>query len=252
MPKKYHTNKAGGLAPLLQKRLSSIIMICAGMTGDFCTWRVYYRNSHLEQFMNYQAKLKVPFGVLGIRCSDDALTVIDFLPATAKPQRAANKLAETVCEQLLRYLKNPDVQFYVPLELNGTTHQKKVWQAMLDIPRGQTRSYGELAAELKSCAQAVGQACGANPIPVIVPCHRVVGKAGLGGFAHHTCGAHLDIKRWLLAHEGATKPESVIDRATSHSTKPASGQVAGYPAKAGIQSNKSAGFRVKPGMTKPK
>ena len=152
--------------------------------------------------MDYQAKLSVPFGVLGIRCTGNALVGIDFLPTSERPQHATSALAETVCEQLLRYLKNPDAQFSVPLELNGTPHQRKVWQAMLDIPRGQTRSYGELAVELKSCAQAVGQACGANPIPIIIPCHRVVGKAGLGGFAHHRSGAHLDIKRWLLAHEG--------------------------------------------------
>ncbi len=154
--------------------------------------------------MNYQAKLKVPFGVLGIRCTKDALTGIDFLYADEEPQHATSAFAQTVCEQLLRYLENPDAQFSVPLELHGTPHQKKVWQAMLAIPRGQTRSYGEIAAELKSCAQAVGQACGANPIPVIVPCHRVVGKAGLGGFARHTSGTHLDTKRWLLAHEATT------------------------------------------------
>ena len=153
--------------------------------------------------MDYQAKLKMPFGVLGIRCTGNVLTGINFLPTGEKPQRATSALAQTVCEQLLRYLENPDAQFSVPLELNGTPHQKKVWQAMLAIPRGQTRSYGEIAAELKSCAQAVGQACGANPIPVIVPCHRVVGKGGLGGFARHTSGAHLDIKHWLLAHEHA-------------------------------------------------
>jgi len=157
-----------------------------------------------ELFMAYQAKLPVPFGVLGIRCTGEALTGIDFLPVSEKPQCATSAFAETVCEQLLRYLENPDAQFSVPLELNGTAHQKKVWQAMLAIPRGQTRSYGEIAAELKSCAQAVGQACGANPIPVIVPCHRIVGKTGLGGFAHHTSGTPLDIKRWLLAHEATT------------------------------------------------
>jgi len=151
--------------------------------------------------MDYQAKLKAPFGMLGIRCSGEALTGIDFLPSGEAPQHATGAFARTVCEQLLRYLQDPDAQFSVPLELRGTPHQRKVWQAMLAIPRGQTRSYGEIAAELKSCAQAVGQACGANPIPVIIPCHRVVGKAGLGGFAHHRDGTHLDIKRWLLAHE---------------------------------------------------
>jgi methylated-DNA-[protein]-cysteine S-methyltransferase len=154
--------------------------------------------------MDYQAKLSVPFGVLGICCTGDALTGIDFLPAGEKPQRATSAFAQTVCEQLLHYLEDPDARFSVPLELKGTPHQQKVWQAMQAIPRGQTRSYGEIAAELKSCAQAVGQACGANPIPVIVPCHRVVGKTGLGGFARHTSGAHMDIKRWLLAHEGVS------------------------------------------------
>jgi len=190
--------------------------------------------------------------MLGIRCTEDALVGIDFLPATEKPQRASSTFAKTACEQLLRYFENPDMQFTVPLKPNGTPHQQKTWQAMRNIPRGATRSYGELASELKSGAQAIGQACGANPIPIIIPCHRVVGKSGLGGFMHHASGSPLDIKRWLLAHEGATTPESVIDRTTSRSTKPASGQVAGYPAKAGIQSNKSAGFRIKPGMTKPK
>jgi len=151
--------------------------------------------------MDYQAKLKVPFGVLGVRCDDRALLGIDFLPATAKPQRASSAFAKTVCEQLLRYVENPDAKFTVPLKPGGTLHQQKVWRAMLDIPRGKTRSYGELAAELKSGAQAVGQACGANPIPVIIPCHRVVSKSGLGGFMRHASGASLDIKRWLLMHE---------------------------------------------------
>ena len=151
--------------------------------------------------MGYQAKLTVPFGVLGIHCSEDALTGIDFLPAAEKAQRATSAFAKTVCEQLLHYVDNPDFQFTVPLKPAGTPHQQKVWQAMLRIPRGETRSYGELAAELKSGAQAVGQACGANPIPVIIPCHRVVGKSGLGGFMRHASGSPLDIKRWLLAHE---------------------------------------------------
>ena len=171
--------------------------------------------------MDYQAKLFVPFGVLGIRCSGDMLTGIDFLPASEKPQRATSALAETVCEQLLRYLENPDAKFSVPFDLHGTPHQRKVWQAMLAIPRGQTRSYGELAAELKSCAQAVGQACGANPIPVIVPCHRVVGKAGLGGFAHHTSGNPLDIKRWLLAHEAAATPSPLHPQGVGRGCKAA-------------------------------
>jgi methylated-DNA-[protein]-cysteine S-methyltransferase len=151
--------------------------------------------------MDYQAKLAVPFGMLGIRCDDLALLGIDFLPKTEKPQRPSGELAKTVCEQLLRYFENPDAKFTVPLKPGGTPHQQKVWQAMRNIPRGKTRSYGELATALGSGAQAVGQACGANPIPIITPCHRVVGKSGLGGFMRHASGVSLDIKRWLLTHE---------------------------------------------------
>jgi methylated-DNA-[protein]-cysteine S-methyltransferase len=151
--------------------------------------------------MDYQAKLRVPFGVLGIRCTDATLTGIDFLPPGTKPQRATSAFAETVCKQLLAYLKKPDTQFTIALDLNGTPHQQRVWQAISKIPSGETRSYGELAAELHSAAQAVGQACGANPLPIVIPCHRVVGKSGLGGFMKHGSGNPLDIKRWLLAHE---------------------------------------------------
>ncbi|MGC2047483.1 MAG: methylated-DNA--[protein]-cysteine S-methyltransferase [Gallionella sp.] len=154
--------------------------------------------------MDYQAKLSVPFGVLGVRCTDDALTGIEFLAPGIAPQPPGNDFAQTVYEQLSAYLIDPDFRFNLPISPGGTVHQNKVWQAMRNIPRGETRSYGELAAELKSGAQAVGQACGANPIPIVIPCHRVVGKSGLGGFMRHAGGAALDIKRWLLVHEAAT------------------------------------------------
>ena len=153
--------------------------------------------------MDYQAKLKTPFGVLGIQCTDDALTGIGFLAPDIPPLSPRNALAQKVCEQLAAYLADPDFHFELPLRPNGTAHQNKVWQAMRTIPRGQTRQYGELAAQLGSSPRAVGQACGNNPIPIIIPCHRVVSKSGMGGFMHHSGGYALDIKRWLLAHEGA-------------------------------------------------
>ena len=150
----------------------------------------------------YQAKLAAPFGVLGIRCDADSLTGIEFLAPGTVPCAPSNALAKIVYKQLSAYFDNPAFRFDLPLRFNGTVHQIKVWQAMCAIPCGETRSYGELAAALQSSAQAVGQACGANPIPIVIPCHRVVGKAGLGGFMHHSGGYALDIKRWLLAHEG--------------------------------------------------
>jgi methylated-DNA-[protein]-cysteine S-methyltransferase len=149
----------------------------------------------------YQAKIITPFGVLGILCDDDTLTGIDFLPHNTLLQAPAKLFAQAVCQQLAAYFDNPDFHFNLPLRLNGTAHQRRVWQAMCGIPRGQTRQYGELARELASSARAVGQACGANPFPIIIPCHRVVSKTGMGGFAHHRDGYELEIKRWLLTHE---------------------------------------------------
>lgn len=155
----------------------------------------------MSELLTYQARFSAPFGVLGICCEDEVLTGIDFLATDALLQEASTPFAQEICGQLAAYFDDPDFHFNIPLKLDGTAYQGKVWRAMCAIPRGQTRQYGELAQELASSARAVGQACGANPIPIVIPCHRVVSKSGLGGFAHHREGYELDIKRWLLAHE---------------------------------------------------
>jgi len=152
--------------------------------------------------MGYQAKLNAPFGVLGIHCMDDVLTGIEFLAPDTRPLLPRNAFAQKVCEQLSAYFADADFHFDLPLKPGGTEHQNKVWQAMCAIPRGQVQTYGDLAAQIVSSPRAVGQACGNNPIPIVIPCHRVVGKSGMGGFMHHSEGDALDIKRWLLAHEG--------------------------------------------------
>lgn len=102
--------------------------------------------------------------------------------------------------QLDAYFDDGTVAFDLPLAPAGTAFQQRVWQAMRAIAPGQTRRYGELAAALGSSARAVGTACGANPIPIIIPCHRVVGAASLGGYSG---GDGADTKRFLLAHEQA-------------------------------------------------
>ncbi|MFA6903722.1 MAG: methylated-DNA--[protein]-cysteine S-methyltransferase [Gallionellaceae bacterium] len=149
----------------------------------------------------YQAKLIAPFGVLGIVCKEDTLTGVQFLAADTVAQAPQSRFAKEVCKQLAAYFEDADFTFSIPIKFAGTAHQNKVWQAMRAIPRGQTRQYGELARELASSPRAVGQACGANPIPIVIPCHRVVSKTGMGGFAHQRDGYELGIKRWLLAHE---------------------------------------------------
>jgi methylated-DNA-[protein]-cysteine S-methyltransferase len=153
--------------------------------------------------MTYQAKLKTPFGMLGIRCDEAALSGIDFLKPGTKPQAPQTGFAKKVCEQLNAYFADPAFRFDLPLSFDGTAHQRKVWQAMRRIPRGRVRTYGDVAAQIHSSPIAVGQACGENPVPIVIPCHRIVGKSGIGGFSHHRNGYWLDVKRWLLTHEGA-------------------------------------------------
>ncbi|MBY0577898.1 MAG: methylated-DNA--[protein]-cysteine S-methyltransferase [Burkholderiales bacterium] len=151
--------------------------------------------------MRYAAKIEAPFGFLGIRTEGACLAGIEFLPSREEPLAPSDAFAEKVCLQLAAYLADPDFDFDLPLQLHGTEFRKMVWGKIAKIPRGKTRLYGEIAQELSSAPRAVGQACGANPLPIVIPCHRVVAKTGLGGFMHHGEGDPLLIKKWLLAHE---------------------------------------------------
>ena len=155
--------------------------------------------------MSYQAIFATPFAALGIRTARGCLTGIDFLPPGTACQPAQDAFTAQVCEQLAAYLADPAYAFDLPLSVMGTPFRQKVWQALCAIPPGGPLTYGELARRLGSAARAVGQACGANPIPIVIPCHRVVGKNGLGGFMGHGSGDPLDIKRWLLRHEQAER-----------------------------------------------
>lgn len=149
----------------------------------------------------FDAVVAMPGFALGLRSGPEALTEIRFL--SARPARAAgSSLAMEAVRQILAYRDDPDFRFCLPLAPTGTEFRRRVWAAIAAIPRGEVRTYSELARALGSSARAVGQACGDNPLPVIVPCHRVVAKAGLGGFAHSREGRLPDIKRWLLTHEG--------------------------------------------------
>ncbi len=156
----------------------------------------------------FDAVVTAPFGALGVRVDEAGIIGIAFLPPGTRPQAAETPLAARTCEQLQAYLDHPQRAFKLPLRPVGTPFQQRVWQAIAAIPHGQTRTYGDIARELKSAPRAVGQACGRNPLPVVVPCHRVVAASGginggLGGFARSGGGYLLEAKRWLLAHEGA-------------------------------------------------
>lgn len=149
----------------------------------------------------YQAQLRTPFGILGIHCDAGVLAGITFLAPDCAESLPRDVFAKEVCAQLTAYFADANFRFDLPLKLSGTPHQLKVWRALREIPCGQVQTYGELAAALLSSPRAVGQACGNNPIPIVIPCHRVVSRAGLGGFMHRADSGALDIKHWLLSHE---------------------------------------------------
>ena len=154
---------------------------------------------------NFQAKIETPFALLGIRASGDRVEQIVFLRTDGEALAPQNRLSQRACAQIERYLEDPEFCFDLPIASQGTPFQRRVWRKIAAIGPGRTRSYGEIARELGSSPRAVGQACGANPVPLVVPCHRVLAAGGLGGFAHHEGGFHLSVKRWLLAHEGAAR-----------------------------------------------
>ena len=144
-----------------------------------------------------------PVGPLTITAVDGTITAIDFAGGGG-PCPNTGVLAEAA-RQLGEYFAGDRRAFALPLALSGTPFRLRVWEAMQAIPFGQTRSYGDLARALDSAPRAIGGACGANPIPLVIPCHRVTGAGGtLGGFSG---GAGCDTKRQLLALEGALPPQ---------------------------------------------
>jgi methylated-DNA-[protein]-cysteine S-methyltransferase len=154
----------------------------------------------------FQACVRTPFATLGIATTDTHVVGIRFLaPSMPAKMPKRDSIAHLACVQIQAYLDNPRFEFDLPLKLAGTHHRLAVWEAMQRIPAGRTRTYGELARELGSSARAVGGACGANPIPLVVPCHRIVAAgSAIGGFmGERGEGFEIGIKRWLLEHEGA-------------------------------------------------
>lgn len=149
----------------------------------------------------YDAIVDSPIGLLGLSLDERGLRRLDLQARGPVAQRPVRGLAARACDQLLRYFDEPGVGFDLPLSLRGTAFQQRVWRALCAIPCAEVRRYGEIAAQLGSCARAVGGACRANPIPIVVPCHRVVGATGDGGFMGASAGAPLELKRWLLRHE---------------------------------------------------
>ena len=149
----------------------------------------------------YDVTVDFPRMKVAVTTRDGKVVGIRYLPLSAPSVSPPNPLAKKAKEQLERYRDDPDTVFDLPLLVEGTPLQRGVWDAMCAIPRGKTRTYGELARELDADARAIGQCCGDNKLPIVIPCHRVVAADGIGGFSHTTEGYLIEVKRWLLAHE---------------------------------------------------
>ena len=145
-----------------------------------------------------------PIGPLGLVASESGLQAVLFDGGRIRAEGKSRVLAEAA-RQFEAYFDGDLVTFDLPFELHGTDFQQRCWLALATIPYGQIVSYGEQARRLglgSDAARAVGAANGQNPLPVVLPCHRVIGADGsLTGF-----GGGLHVKRYLLEHEGALLP----------------------------------------------
>lgn len=157
--------------------------------------------------MSCAAAIDSPIGRLTISASEAAIASIAWAD---DPQGEPNGLLLEACRQLKAYFDGRLTAFDLPLMPAGSAFDQRVWAAMQQIPYGQTRRYGELAMAVGSAPRAIGGACGRNPIPIVIPCHRVLASGGLGGYSG---GAGLVTKQRLLGLEGAATPRVIAREA---------------------------------------
>ena len=150
----------------------------------------------------YTLKVRMPFGVLGIRERGGRILAIDYLPSRTVELAPQTAIAREATAQFNAYLADPRWEFKLPFSFAASDFENGVWEAIRRIPSGQVRTYGDIAKLVRSIPRAVGGACGRNPLPLIIPCHRVVAAGGIGGFMGGRDDEPLAIKRWLLRHEG--------------------------------------------------
>ena len=154
---------------------------------------------------NDDALISTPFGAVTITAHNGRLAIeLLAVPTNGSIQiekQSSNPVVINACQQIVDYLQQPITKFNLPLAQQGTAFQQRVWNAISAIPPGQTRTYSEIAQQIGSGPRAVANACGANSLPLVVPCHRVVAKHGIGGFMQGKASGLL-IKQWLLRHEG--------------------------------------------------
>lgn len=154
----------------------------------------------------YQAVIHSPIGKLGIQTDDEYLFQIGFLASSPIDlQSPSTFVAELTCDQLTKYFKNPSHIFELTCELNVTPFQNRILNEICLIPVGQTLDYGTIAKKARTGPRAIGMVCRTNPLPLVIPCHRVTAKQGIGGFGGVRKGPAIAIKEWLLNHEKSVR-----------------------------------------------
>ena len=151
-----------------------------------------------------RAVIQLPFSVVGIQVKGNRLSQIRFLPITETLVAPRGVFLNQVAEALESYVRDPGVTFSLALDIQGTAFQRRVWSALSRIKPGYPMTYSMLAQRLDTGARAVGNACRHNPVPLVVPCHRVIAKRGIGGFAGDRDGGLTGVKQWLLDHEAGS------------------------------------------------
>ena len=162
-------------------------------------------------FVAYTAIIKLPFSTLGVFTHNEMLQAIDFLADDIHAMPAQDNISREVISQLEAYCQGDRFCFDLPMTMAKTKYQQHVREALLNIPAGKTLSYAGLAKQIGSGARAVAMACRHNPLPVVVPCHRIVAKNSMGGYAGATSGKPVETKRWLLEHEYRSESRSGRD-----------------------------------------
>lgn len=147
--------------------------------------------------MLQQLSMPSPVGALTLTEEDGAIVSIGW---GGEAGRNGSPLLAEAARQIEAYFAGELADFDLPLQPAGSAFEQRVWAAMQRIPYRKTQCYGDLAAAIGSAARAVGGACGRNPIPIVIPCHRVLAKAGLGGYSGQ---GGLATKQTLLSLEGA-------------------------------------------------
>jgi methylated-DNA-[protein]-cysteine S-methyltransferase len=151
---------------------------------------------------NFDAIVAAPFGAVGINAQDDFLVKLQLIPASQPERASSDPFIQHVVSTLKRYFRDPHTPLDFPIAVTGTPFQKRVWKAIAAIPVGKTITYSELAEKVASGPRAVANVCGANHVPLVIPCHRVVAKSGIGGFMQSEKNG-LTVKQWLLDHEAS-------------------------------------------------